>query len=105
MTSASTEASSFASRGRSCRSSSPTRWWVLKVTSRTGMGGWSGPGAGRMPEGPVMGASLSGARQRHVEHLLELRGALLAHREQEPRLPAVEHQLADLVAEVRAGAL
>ena len=46
ITSASAAASSRASRGRSCRPSSPTPWWVLNVTSRTGMGGWSGPGAG-----------------------------------------------------------
>src|SRR5919112_5152702 len=53
MRSASAAASTVASRGRSWRPSTPTPWWVLKVTSRTGIGGWSGPGAGRVPRGSL----------------------------------------------------
>src|SRR3954451_7332120 len=100
MTSASTAASTWARRARSCLLSSPTPWWVLNVTSRTGIGGWSGPGAGRVTAG-----SLSGRRHRHVEDLGEPVGAELADRQQEPGLAAGQDQLADLVAEERAGPL
>src|SRR3954465_6723055 len=97
MTSASADASSLASRGRSCRPSAPTPWWMLKVTIRTGMGGRSGPGAGFVTED-----SLSGGRERHVQDRGEPVGSSLAHRQQEPRLSPVEDELADLVAEERA---
>src|SRR5829696_4984805 len=69
------------------------------------MGGWSGPGAGFIPWAVLTTTSLSGRRHRHVEHLGELGAPLLAHRQQEACLTALEHEFADLVAEERAGLL
>ena len=66
------------------------------------MGGWSGPGAG-LVIGP---ASLSGRRTAACRApAAGRRLPELGHRQQEAGLAAVEHQLADLVAEERAGLL
>src|SRR3954468_20342763 len=100
MRSASSDCSTLARRGRSRVSSVPTPWRVLKVTRRTGMGGWSGPGAGL-----VMGPSSSAGGQGQVEDLLQLRVPGVGGPQQETRLAAGEDQLAELVTEERAGQL
>src|SRR3954470_20779496 len=100
MTSASTAWSTFASRGRSNRSSAPTPWRMLKVTRRTGIGGWSGPGAGS-----VMGPSSSAGGQGQVEDLFQLLVPGVGGPQQEARLAAGEDQLTEFVAEEGAGQL
>src|SRR3954469_22583738 len=98
MTSASAAASTLARRGRSCRSSSPTPWWVLKVTRRTGIGGWSGPGAGLTSGNSLTPPTLSGGGQLQVGHLAQLVPAVAVRagaEEPEACLPAVQDQLAD----------
>src|SRR5919107_2381476 len=105
MTSASAAAITFARRGRSCRASSPTPWWVLKVTSRTGTGGWSGPGAGLVPRASVTRSAChlrrDGVRQRQLgDQLQPLLARVVPVGDEQPErgVAVVQHQLAELVA-------
>src|SRR5918999_6432448 len=107
MRSASAAASTVASRGRSWRPSSPTPWWVLKVISRTGTGGWSGPGAGLVPRASVTRSAChlrrDRVRQRQVgDQLQPLLARVVPVGDEQPEggVPVVQDQLAELVAEV-----